>query len=100
MAYTIARRTREIGIRTALGAPENDVRRLVMEGTVLIVGIGLSAGFPFGADRRGSCLAQLFGLTPADLATILAAFLMLLLVAVVAAYFPVQIDAAKALRHE
>jgi ABC-type antimicrobial peptide transport system permease subunit len=104
MAYMVVRRTREIGIRMALGAGGNNVIWLVMREVLLLaaggVGIGLLAAW--GATRWVS--TQLFGVQPTDLLTMIAGALGIACVAGLAGYLParraVSIDPMRALRWE
>jgi ABC-type antimicrobial peptide transport system permease subunit len=100
----VARRTHEIGIRMALGAQTGDTLRMILrQGLVLALlglGIGLPAAFLLGRVLQG----MLFGLSPADPATILGSSLLVIAVAVLAGYFParraIRIDPMTALRCE
>jgi len=104
MAYMVVRRTREIGIRMALGAAGTSVIWLVMREVLLLaaggVAIGLAAAW--GATRWIS--TQLFGIQPTDVLTMLAAALGIAAVAAAAGYLParraVGIDPMRALRWE
>ncbi|MGH9754137.1 MAG: FtsX-like permease family protein, partial [Blastocatellia bacterium] len=104
MAYDIARRTREIGIRMALGASAGRVVQMVLGETLRLVGIGLVLGLgaALAATRRVKSL--LFGLQPHDPLTMGLAVLTLLVVATVAGYLPVRraakVDPMIALRRE
>ena len=69
MAYTVARRTREIGIRMALGATTGDVVWLVMREVLILLVIGLGVGFPAALGLTRFVQAQLYGMQPADAAT-------------------------------
>ena len=90
MAYTVTRRTREIGIRLALGAQGHEVRRLVMvEGaTVVTIGIALGLGGALGATRLVESL--LYGVTPTDPVAYGGAALLLAVVALLANYVPTR----------
>jgi predicted permease len=88
MAYAVASRTREIGIRIALGAASSRVARAVLLEALTLVAIGLAVGIPaaLAASRIGEAL--LFGLTPADASTMLVTAGLLTIVATFAAGIP------------
>jgi predicted permease len=104
MSYTTARRTREIGIRMALGARGADVIRLVMRETMVMViaGVVLGVGAALAATRLVASL--LFGLGASDPLTITLAVLLLLTVTALAGYLPARratrVDPMVALRQE
>ena len=104
MAYTVARRTREIGIRMALGAFQNHVIWMVMREVLALVAIGVAIGLgaAFGLTRLVA--AQLFGITAYDPYTVGLATLGLAVVACAAGYIPAlrasRVDAMVALRYE
>jgi putative ABC transport system permease protein len=104
MAYTVARRTREIGVRLALGALRRDVVWLVMREVIVLVGAGVSLGLgaAFGLSRAVG--SQLYGITPADPLTLASAAAALGIVALVAGYIPARratrISPMRALRYE
>jgi predicted permease len=104
MAYAVARRTREIGIRMALGADRGDVVRMVLRDVALLVGLGIAAGLPGGYGLGRVVESQLFGLTARDPITFGAATAALLLAAAVAGYLPARratrVDPMVALRWE
>jgi predicted permease len=104
LAYGVVRRTREIGIRTALGASRQRVQWLVLRESLLLFGLGLAAGVPTALVATRSVAPMLFGLAPADLATIVAATFVLLGVVLTASYLPARratkVDPMEALRHE
>ncbi len=104
MAYTVSRRTREIGIRMALGAFERHVIWMVMREVLLLVSIGVAAGLVATAGLTRLVQTQLFGITPHDPGTLAIAALCLTAVACIAGYIPAlrasRIDAMRALRYE
>jgi predicted permease len=104
MAYTVALRTREIGIRMALGAAGSHVIWMVMRDVLLLVAIGVGAGLPATLMLTRLVRNQLFGLAPHDPPTLLFAALGLALVACAAGYVPAlrasRVDPIRALRHD
>jgi ABC-type antimicrobial peptide transport system permease subunit len=104
MAFVVARRTKEIGLRMALGAPQATVLWMVMREALLLLGIGLAVGIPaaYGLSRYVS--AQLFGVKPTDIASAAIALVILALVAVLSGWLPARrasaIDPIQALRYE
>jgi putative ABC transport system permease protein len=94
MAYVVVRRTREIGVRIALGAPPGRVQRLVIAQAMAQAGIGLVLGVA-GALLLGSFIrAQLFGVAPGDPTTLIATVGLLALVALFASWLPARRAAA------
>jgi putative ABC transport system permease protein len=104
LAYTVARRTREIGIRMALGAQRLRVVMLVLTGAARLVVIGIVVGLPAAWAGSRWVQSMLFGLTPTDPIAIVGATLLLAFVAQLAAYLPAwrasRVDPLTALRHE
>jgi len=104
MAYTVARRTREIGVRMALGAVQGDVVWLVMREVLALVGTGIVLGLvaAWGLGRLIS--SQLYGVTAGDPLTIAGAAGLLLFVALLAGYLPARratrVNPVLALRYE
>jgi len=96
VAYSVGRRSREIGLRVTLGAQPADVARLVLRGGLLpaVAGVGLGLAGALAAARLVAKL--LYGVGPTDLATLATAAALLLAVAALAAALP----AARALRVE
>jgi predicted permease len=104
MAYTVARRTREIGIRVALGASRTEVVRLVMREVGWMAAIGIAIGLP-GAIALGRFIqSQLFGLAAYDPFTLALATAALAAAALLAGYIPAarvtRVDPMVALRYE
>lgn len=104
MAYSIARRTRELGIRLALGAQPGQVFQLVMRETLWLVLAGVVIGLGAALATTRFVASLLYGLTPNDPFTLSLAVLVLLAVAVLAGYRPARraarIDPLVALRCE
>ena len=104
LAYNVAGRTREIGIRMALGARQARVLRTVLAGAVRLVAAGIVLGLPIAWFASRWVESMLFGLTPTDPATVSGAVLMLVSAALLAAYLPARrasrVDPMTALRHE
>ena len=104
MAYMVARRTREIGIRMALGAGGGSVVWLVMREVVLLCGIGVAIGAPAAWAVTRLVSTQLFGVKPTDPATMVLAALGIVAAASLSGYFPARrataIDPMRALRWE
>jgi ABC-type antimicrobial peptide transport system permease subunit len=88
LAYTVSQRTREFGIRVALGAHATDLRTMVVWEGIRLVVIGLIIGFGLAVPLAGQLHSMLFGISPADPATLGGIALILLGVAVGASYAP------------
>ena len=104
MAYAVSRRTREIGIRMALGAAPGQVLRVVLTRTGILLAIGATAGFAM-AYAAGQFFGQiLYGISAHDPLTYLSALLLMVLVAFVAVLAParraISVDPLTALRTE
>jgi putative ABC transport system permease protein len=104
MAYLAAARTREIGIRMALGAQHAEVMGLVLGQSLVLTTLGIALGFGGAAAATRYLEAMLFGLTPLDPTTFVAAALIFALVAMLASYVPARratkVDPLIALRYE
>lgn len=104
LTFSVARRTREIGIRVALGAQRRDVFRLIMSKGVILVGVGVAIGLAasFGLSRLIGSL--LFGVAPNNIATLVGGSAGLIVVALLACYIPARratkVDPMVALRYE
>lgn len=104
MAYRVSRRTREIGIRVALGAQRSGVLWLVMKECALLVGAGLGIGIPLALASTRIIASQLFDLSPMDPLTIAVVSAALAFVAATAGFVParraIHVDPMAALRYE
>ena len=104
MAFLVARRTREIGLRMALGESQSRVLWLVMREALILLGGGLVVGIPAAYLLSRYVSSQLFGVTPADVRTGAAAIAVLVLVALLSGLIPARrasaIDPGSALRYE
>jgi putative ABC transport system permease protein len=104
LAFSVARRTPEIGVRMALGARPAEIFRLVMGEGLRICGLGVGLGLAGSIPLARLLRSLLFGVSPSDPLTLVAAAVALVLVAVMACYIParraVLIDPMTALRHE
>ena len=104
MAYNVSRRTREIGVRMAIGAEAYHVLRMVMRESLLVVIIGVVLGIPAALGMGRLISSQLYNLSPRDPVTLALAIVLLLVACILAAYLPARraarIDPMVALRHE
>jgi ABC-type antimicrobial peptide transport system permease subunit len=104
LAFNVARRTREIGIRMALGAGVAQVRRLVVREALLIIAIGMLVGLTAAWFAGTLVQSVLFGTQPGDPWVYASAAATLGVIALVAAYVPVRratsVDPMIALRYE
>jgi ABC-type antimicrobial peptide transport system permease subunit len=104
LAYNVSQRTRDLGLRMALGASRSHVIQLVLRHAVALLGIGVGIGI-IAAISAGSVLRSfLYGVMPYDLSTIVGVSLLLLACGLLASYIPARrasrIDPIKALRWE
>jgi predicted permease len=104
VAYAVSRRTREIGIRMALGAGRRAVVRMVLTGSMKVVGIGLAIGFALALAAGRAIQSFLGDVSSADPVALVAAPLVMIACALVASWLPARraarIDPMKALREE
>jgi predicted permease len=104
MAYTMGRRTREIGVRMALGAVQGDVVWLVMKEVLLLVGTGIVLGLVAALILKRYISSQLYGVGPTDPVTMISAVAALAVVALAAGYLPARratkVNPVLALRYE
>jgi predicted permease len=104
MSYSVSRRTREIGIRIALGSQLGAVRRLILRQGMVLTVIALTLGLPAAFAVAKVFSSFLYGVTPHDIATFTIVPLFLTVVAFVACWIPARratrIDPQSALRYE
>jgi len=104
VAYNVARRTSEIGIRMALGATPRDALWLVLRQTLFMVAIGLGIGVPLALAASRAIGAQLFGIDASDPRAMIAAATLLAIAGAVASIVPgrraASVDPVEALRNE
>ncbi len=104
ISYTTARRTREIGIRMALGAEPTGVERLVIGNGLRLLGIGIALGLAGSFALSGIIASQLWGISPHDSLTLVAVPILILIVGVLACWIPARratrVSPVVALRYE
>ena len=104
MAYAVSQRTREIGIRMALGAQPGDVQWMVLAQGLRITGIGIVAGLLVSAASVRLLRNYLYGLSPFDPTAFAAASLLWLAIAILASWYPARrasrVDPMTALKYE
>ena len=104
IAYSVAQRTTEIGVRVALGATPSSVMRDIVRDTLVLAATGVAIGIPAALAAGGLLVSFLYGLTPRDPVTFAGAAATLLGSALIAAALPARraarVDPALALRNE
>ncbi len=104
MSYAVSLRTREIGVRVALGAERRTVLFMVLKEVAVLALVGVAVGLPSGYGLGRLVESQLFGLTAQDPLTFAVATATLLLAAFLAGYIPAaratRVDPMVALRYE
>ena len=104
IAYSVSRRTRELGARLAMGATRRDIMRLVLTQAVRVTAIGLAIGLGLAIGAAQLFGTLLVGVRPVDPATLIAVTLLLSGIAIVASYGPARraarLDPLQALRYE
>jgi putative ABC transport system permease protein len=104
LAYSVARRRREIGLRMAIGARPGSIERMFLKESVALLACGVALGLPAALAVTRLVSSMLFGMSPHDPLSIGAALIVLAIVTLCAAYVPAQraarIDPIVALREE
>ena len=90
LAYMVGQRSREIGLRMALGARRDDILKLFLRKGVALAGVGIVAGVVVSASTASMMASLLYGVRPHDPAVFLIVPLLLLAVAVLASYIPAR----------
>jgi ABC-type antimicrobial peptide transport system permease subunit len=104
MSYTVTRRTREIGIRMALGAGRGEVLGLVMREVAILAGVGIAIAAPLSFPLENLAKSMLYGVAPHDTLALVGAALALAATALTAGYLPAaraaRVDPLIALRND
>jgi ABC-type antimicrobial peptide transport system permease subunit len=102
LAFMVGQRSREIGLRMALGARPADILKLIVTKGVVLAGVGIIAGVILSASTASMMASLLYGVRPHDPAVFLVVPLLLFVVAVLASYVPAwratKVDSMTALR--
>jgi len=102
MAYSVSQRTREIGLRMAIGARQADVSRMIMRRGMTLTAWGVLAGLGASLALSRVVRSQLFGVQPSDPLTMISVLAVMTAVAAAAAYLPARraarVDPIAALR--
>jgi predicted permease len=104
MTYNVVRRTSELGVRMALGAPKSELLWMVLRESLTLLAIGICLGIPMSLAASRAIKAGLFGVEPADPLTLIAAVVLISGVLLAGSYIPARratnIDPMVALRCE
>ena len=104
ISYAVSQRTREIGIRLALGAPKGELKWMFVRSAITLTGIGVAIGVVAAAGLTRFMKSLLFGISPLDPFTYIAIPSILVFSAVLASYLPARraaaVDPVEALRTE
>jgi putative ABC transport system permease protein len=104
ISYSVSQRTREIGIRMAIGAQQQDVSRMVVRQGLMLTALGAGVGFAGALGLSQLIKSQLFGVKPSDPITLVTVLVVMGLVATAAAWLPARraarVDPIIALRRE
>jgi predicted permease len=104
MTYSVVRRTNELGVRMALGAPRAGLLWMVLKESLVLLAIGVALGIPLSLAASRAIKAGLFGVDPADPFTLIAAVLIMSAALLAGSYIPARratkIDPMVALRYE
>jgi predicted permease len=104
LAYSVTRRTREIGIRIALGSPRANIARLIVQKGMVMVGLGILVGVIVFLGCSALMRHFVYGVRPDDPPTIIAVTLLLVTIAILASWLPahraMRVDPIQALRTE
>jgi predicted permease len=102
LAYMVGQRSRELGLRMALGARRSDILKLILEKGFVLAATGILAGIIFAASAASAMASLLYGVRPHDPVVFMAVPILLLIVAVLASYIPARraarVDPVTALR--
>jgi putative ABC transport system permease protein len=104
LAYVVAQRTTELGIRLALGGQPQDVLKMILGDGVRLLLVGIALGIPVAMGAATLLRSMLFGIAPADLPTLAGAVAVMLTAGLLASYLPARratrVDPLQALRTE
>jgi predicted permease len=104
LSYSVSQRTREFGVRLALGSPQHKVTWMVLRHALLLLGIGISAGIAIAVAASGVMRAFIYGFHGYDVFTVFAVAFILAVCGLLASYIPARraagVDPIVALRSE